>query len=394
MVNNYLCHMINRITQLPLLLREFPAVAILGPRQVGKSTLAKLAAADSKKPVLYLDMELQSDRRKVEDAESFFETNRNKLIVIDEIQQMPELFTALRPEIDALRKPGRFILTGSADPQLIKGVSESLAGRIAYMPLTPFKITELAGTKYNMQRHWFRGGFPNALLAKNDEAFHRWMENYIQSFIQRDLQLLFDVTLSSLIIRNLWTMVAHNNGGILNAETYARSLGVTSPTVKRYLQFLEGAFLIRQLQPWFANSNKRLVKSPKIYIRDSGIVHHLTHIAAADKLAGNIIAGASWEGYVIEEIIKQLPIYLQAYFYRTHNGAEADLVLVKNNKPIASIEVKHSKAPVLSTGYYHAVQELGTQKNYLIYTGFDEYTTKEKVVVCSLSGFINKIKKL
>lgn len=386
--------MINRITQLPVLLKEFPAVAILGPRQVGKSTLAKLTAAGSKKPVLYLDMELQSDRRKVEDAESFFEANRDKLIVIDEIQQMPGLFTALRPEIDALRKPGRFIITGSANPQLIKGVSESLAGRIAYMPLPPFKITELAGTKYTLQRHWFRGGFPNALLAKNDEAFHRWMENYIQSFIQRDLQLLFDVSLPSLVIRNLWTMIAHNNGGILNAETYARAIGVSSPTVKRYLGFLEAAFLIRQLPPWFANSNKRLVKSPRIFIRDSGILHHLTHIATAAHLAGNIVVGASWEGYVIEEIIRHLPGYLLPYFYRTHNGAEVDLVLVKNNKPLAAIEIKHSKAPVLSDGFYHAVQELDTLKNFLIYTGTDEYTTKQKVLVCSLPGFIDKIKKL
>lgn len=386
--------MIKRITQLPVLLKEFPAVAILGPRQVGKSTLAKLTAAGSKKPVLYLDMELQSDRRKVDDAESFFEANRDKLIVIDEIQQMPELFTALRPEIDTLRKPGRFIVTGSANPQFIKGVSESLAGRIAYMPLTPFKITELAGTKYTLQRHWFRGGFPNALLAKNDEAFHRWMESYIQSFIQRDLQLLFDVSLPSLVIRNLWTMIAHNNGGILNAETYARAIGVSSPTVKRYLGFLEAAFLIRQLPPWFANSNKRLVKSPRIYIRDSGILHHLTHIATAANLVGNIVVGASWEGYVTEEIIRHLPDYLLPYFYRTHNGAEVDLVLVKNNKPVAAIEVKHSKAPVLSEGFYHAVQELGTVKNFLIYTGVDEYTTKQKVLVCSLPGFIDKIKKL
>jgi predicted AAA+ superfamily ATPase len=386
--------MINRITQLPVLLKEFPAVAILGPRQVGKSTLAKLTAAGSKKPVLHLDMELQSDRRKVEDAESFLEANRDKLIVIDEIQQMPGLFTALRPEIDALRKPGRFIVTGSANPQLIKGVSESLAGRIAYMPLTPFKITELAGTKYTLQRHWFRGGFPNALLAKNDEAFHRWMENYIQSFIQRDLQQLFDVSLPSLVIRNLWTMIAHNNGGILNAETYARAIGVSSPTVKRYLGFLEAAFLIRQLPPWFANSNKRLVKSPRIFIRDSGILHHLTHIATAAHLAGNIVVGASWEGYVIEEIIRHLPDYLLPYFYRTHNGAEVDLVLIKNNKPVAAIEVKHSKAPVLSDGFYHAVQELNTVKNFLIYTGTDEYTTKQKVLVCSLPGFIDKIKKL
>jgi uncharacterized protein len=386
--------MIRRVTQLSILLKEFPAVAILGPRQVGKSTLAKQITASSKKPVLYLDMELQSDLRKVEDAESFFEANRDKLIVIDEIQQKPSLFAALRPEIDALRKAGRFIITGSADPKLIKGVSESLAGRVAYMPLTPLNITELKNTKYNMQQHWFRGGFPNAILTKTDDAFHRWMENYIQSFIQRDLQLLFDVSLSSTTIRNLWSMLANNNGGILNAETYARALGVSNPTVKRYIGFLEGAFLINQLHPWFANSTKRLVKSPKIYIRDSGILHHLTNINSFNHLAGNIVVGASWEGYVIEEIIRHLPPYLQAYFYRTHNGAEADVVLVKNNKPIAAIEIKHSKAPVLSDGFYNSIEDLGTQKNYLIYTGVDEYKTKQKVIVCGLMGFIDKIKEM
>ncbi len=386
--------MINRITELPILLKEFPAVAILGPRQVGKSTLAKQCTAGTKKQILYVDMELQSDRRMLEDAESFFAMHRDKLVVIDEIQQMPTLFAALRPEIDALRKPGRFILTGSADPKLIKGVSETLAGRIAYMPLTPLKITELANTNYTLQKHWFRGGFPNALLAKNDEAFHRWMENYIQSFIQRDLQVLFDVSLPSLTIRNLWSMVAHNNGGILNAETYAKALGITAPTVKRYLSFLEAAFLIRQLPPWFANSTKRLVKSPKIYIRDSGIVHHLTHIDTANKLTGNIIVGASWEGYIIEEICKHLPHHLQPYFYKTHNGAEFDLVLIKNNKPLVAIEIKHSKAPVLSDGFYHSIQDLGTTKNYLIYTGTDEYITKHKVCVCGIIGFLEKLKKL
>ena len=325
--------MINRKTLLPILLKEFPIIAILGPRQVGKSTLARQVALKYKKAVLFVDMELQSDRRKLVDAESFFEANRDKLVIIDEIQQMPELFTALRPEIDALRKPGRFIVTGSADPALVKGISESLAGRIAYMPLSPLSITDLETTKYNLEKHWFRGGYPNALTAKSDDAFHRWMENYIQSFIQRDLQAMFDVQLSSAITRNLWSMLANNNGGILNTETYAKALGISSPTVKRYIQFLEGAFLVRQLKPWFGNVNKRLVKSPKVYIRDTGILHHLTNINTATQLIGNIVVGNSWEGYVIEEIIKQLPTSITAYFYKTHQGAEVDLVLVKNNKP-------------------------------------------------------------
>jgi uncharacterized protein len=378
---------------LGILLKEFPAVAIIGPRQVGKSTLAKQIAATQKKETVFVDMELQSDRRKIEDAESFFENNRNKLVIIDEIQQMPTLFTALRPEIDLKRKPGRFIVTGSADPSLVKGISESLAGRIAYMPMYPFSLPELEASNFTLQKHWFRGGYPNALLAKTDEAYHRWMENYVQAFIQRDLQAMFAVQFSPIVTRNLWSMLANNNGGILNTETYARALGVSGPTVKKYLQFLEAAFLVRQLQPWFANATKRLVKAPKVYIRDTGILHHLTNINTANQLQGNLIVGSSWEGYVIEEIIKQLPTHITPHFYRTHHGAEIDLLLVKNNKPLAAIEIKHSKAPVIKEGFYISIHDVQTTHNFVIYTGQETYTTKNKINVCSLPYFLTKLKK-
>jgi len=381
--------MIKRKTELSLLLREFPVVVITGARQVGKTTLARQAVADKKKPVIFLDMELESDRRKLFDMESFFSSHRDKLIIIDEVQLMPVIFSALRPEVDALRKPGRFLLTGSANPVMIKGVAESLSGRAAYMELTPFMLDDVT-PKYSLQRHWFRGGYPNAFLAKTDEAFHRWMENYVETFVQRDLRLLFNTDLLPAITRNIWKMIANNNGGILNAENYARALGITGPTVKKYLNLLEGAFLIRQLPPWFANSNKRLVKSPKIFIRDSGVHHHLTHIPSTAELPGHLVIGASWEGYVTEEIERHLPAGFGAYFYRSHQGAEIDLVLVKNNKPVYAIEIKHSKAPSLSDGFYHAVADIKTTNNYLIYTGEDEYLTKHKVVVCGLAQFIKK----
>ena len=215
--------MIKRLSKLSLLLKEFPVVVITGPRQVGKTTLAKQAAATKKKPVIYLDMELDSDRKKFFDMESFFSSHRDKLVVIDEVQLMPAIFSALRPEVDALRKPGRFLLTGSSNPAMIKGVAESLAGRVAYMELTPFMLNEVM-PKYSMQRHWFRGGYPNAFLAKTDDAFHRWMENYIETFIQRDLRVLFGGGLSTVITRNIWSMIAHNNGSIINAENYSRAL--------------------------------------------------------------------------------------------------------------------------------------------------------------------------
>jgi predicted AAA+ superfamily ATPase len=380
--------MIKRLSKLSLLLKEFSVVVITGPRQVGKTTLARQAAS-TKKQVVYLDMELESDRRRLFDLENFFSSHRDKLVVIDEVQLMPEIFSALRPEVDAMRKPGRFLLTGSANPLMIKGVAESLAGRVAYMELTPFMLNEVM-PKYNMQRHWFRGGYPNAFLAKTDDAFHRWMENYIETFVQRDLRVLFGSDLSTVITRNLWSIIAHNNGGILNAEHYSRALGITGPTIKRYLQFLEAAFLIRLLPPWFANSKKRLVKAPKIFIRDSGVLHQLTNIETANSLAGHLVIGASWEGYVTEEIIRHLPSGVTAFFYRTHHGAEIDLVLVKNNKPLYAIEIKHSKAPVLSNGFYNAITDLKTTKNYLIYSGEEEYVTQHKIIVCGLKEFIKK----
>ena len=364
-------------------------MVITGPRQVGKTTLARQAATAIKKLVIFLDMELESDRRKLFDMESFFSSHRDKLIIIDEVQLMPAIFSALRPEVDAFRKPGRFLLTGSANPVMIKGVAESLSGRAAYMELTPFMLDEVT-PKHSLQQHWFRGGYPNAFLARTNEAFHRWMENYIETFVQRDLRLLFNTDLSPAITRNIWSMIANNNGGILNAENYARALGITGPTVKKYLSLLEGAFLIRQLPPWFGNSNKRLVKSPKIFIRDSGVHHHLTHIPSAAELPGHLIIGASWEGYATEEIVRHLPAGFGAYFYRSHHGAEIDLVLVRNNKPVYAIEIKHSKAPSLSEGFYHAIADIKTTKNYLIYTGQDEYLTKNKVVVCGLAQFIKK----
>ncbi len=386
--------MIARQTDIPTLLKEFPAVAIVGPRQVGKSTLAKQLVKFAKKPSVYLDLELPSDRRKLQDPESYFEAHRDSCIIIDEAQLMPEIFSALRPEIDALRKPGRFILTGSSDPLLMKGAAESLAGRIAYYYLTPIGLHEALSNKVSMQKHWFRGGYPDALLAKNDDAFHRWINNYVQTFVQRDLRLIFDIALPPQSVYMCWSMVAKNNGSELKYENYARAMGVTGPTVKKYIQFLETAFLLRLLPAWSNNGTKRLVKSPKVYIRDTGIVHHFNEISVYKQLIGNSVVGNSWEGYVVEQVIRCLPTTIQAYFYRTHQGAEVDLVLVKGSRPIACIEIKHSKAPAVSTGYYQVIEDLKTKHNYVIYSGTDRYVTKEKSVVVGLQQFIEKELKM
>lgn len=393
----YICVMIRRdaLQNIDLLLQEFPAVAILGPRQVGKTTLVKSLAAKLKREVVYIDLERASDQRKLADPEIFFEANRNRLVLLDEVQMMPQLFAALRPEIDELRKPGRFLLTGSASPELVKGVSESLAGRIAYTELTPVNLSESKRSHYGTQRHWFRGGYPLALTAKDDAAFRRWADSFIRSYVERDLSMMFGVNLPAVLIRNFWEMLANGTGTILNIENYARALGISGPSVKRYLDYMEGAFLIRRLQPWFANVNKRIIKSPKVYVRDSGIVHSLCGISSARELQGNIVVGGSWEGYVIEEIIRHIPATVRPFYYRTQHGAEADLILVKGMKPVACIEIKYSKAPVLKAGFYQCIKDLQTPNNWVIYSGEDSYTGREGILYTSLTNtLLNLITKL
>lgn len=371
------------------LLKQFPAVAILGPRQVGKTTLAKMITKRTGKACIYLDIEKPSDQLKLSDAETYLRFQNNKLVVLDEIQYMPELFSTLRPLIDEKRKAGRYLLTGSASPVLIKGVSESLAGRIAYTELPPLGLTELPGS-ISLQRHWFRGGFPGALTARTDAQCHNWLDHFIKSYIERDLNQFFHVSLSASLVRNFWHMLAYNNGAILNAENFSRALGVTNPTVARYLDYLEGAYLVRKLHPWFANVNKRLVKSPKIYIRDSGLLHSLAQVNTMDELRGNILIGASWEGYVIEQIIQVLPPALSPFFYRTHNGAEMDLVLVKKNRPYAAIEIKVSASAQPSRGFYESIDTLKPEKSFIIAPYGDAYPGRQGSIHCGLKHFIEQ----
>jgi predicted AAA+ superfamily ATPase len=362
---------------------------VLGPRQVGKTTLVKIFAKRLKKPITYLDMELQSDRNKLIDIELFFANNRKNIVIIDEVQLMPEIFASLRPEIDALRKPGRFILTGSASPDLVKGVSESLAGRVAYIDIHPISLNEASQKKIELNKHWFRGGFPNALLAKSNDDYNRWAEYFIKSYVERDLSAIFGVGITPVLARNFWNMIAIQHGNIWNAEAMARSLGVSGPTVNRYLEFMEGAFLLRKLPAWFINAKKRMVKAPKIYIRDTGLLHFSNNVLKQINLQGHPIVGASWEGYVIEEICKLLPNKIQPYFYRTHHGAEVDLVLVNGIKPVACIEIKHSLSPVLKEGFYNCIQELKTNNNFVIYSGTEKYKKDKNVLVLSLLDFLN-----
>jgi predicted AAA+ superfamily ATPase len=377
-----------QIAQIKKLMRQFPAVAILGARQTGKTTIAQQIAGNKK--IVYLDLEKASHRARLSDPESYLLAHRKDCLIIDEVQQMPELFSALRPEIDEYRKPGRFLLLGSASPQLVKGVSESLAGRIAYIELPSINLTDAVKSGISQEKHWYRGGFPQALTAKTDAQFMDWADNFFHSYVERDLSSIFGTSLSQNLIQNFWTMLAGNNGNLWSAEGYARSLGVSGPTVNRYLDFMEAAFLVNRLMPWSINVKKRIVKSPKVYLRDTGILHYLTHVQKYDDLFGNIVVGASWENYVIEQIRQLLPMQLKPFFYRTHHGAECDLILVKGTQPIACIEIKLSNAPDVKKGFYECIDDLGTTQNFVITPGSEKYPIKKGVICCNLLHFLTK----
>lgn len=325
---------------------------------------------------------------RLQDPGFLFAQYPDACIVLDEIQRAPDLFRQLRPIIDEQRRPGRFILTGSASPALVKGVSESLAGRIAFVEMSPVNLLEAIDSGITQQLHWFRGGFPTALTSSTDKAYTVWAENFIRAYIERDLNLLFGVNLSEFVVRNFWYMLAADNGSIFTAQNYARALGVSSHTVKRYLDFLEGAYMIRQLPAWYINVEKRVVKSPKVYIRDSGLLHQLNRIRSSQDLPLTLTVGASWEGYVIEQIYQLKPKHLEMYYYRTHNGAECDLVLVNGLTPVAAIEIKYSTTPALSKGFYQVLEDLSIEKAFVITPSGDKYALNEKVTINGLSGFL------
>jgi len=381
--------MINRIAykKIQYALENFPAVTILGARQIGKSTIAKAIAIDYPDSV-YLDLEDASDIDKLADAQGFLEKNSNRLVIIDEIQRMPQLYTALRPSIDKHRVPGRFLILGSASPLLVKGVSETLAGRVRFIDLDPVNLTEATQYGISQDLNWFRGGFPVALTATSDEWMQDWIDDFISTYIERDLRWLFGRDFSRNVMRNFWGMTAHNNGSIWNASNYSRSLGVSSPTVKSYAELLEAGFLIRLLPAWYVNAGKRLVKSPKLYWRDTGLLHRMCRIGRFEDLFGHPVVGGSWEGYVIEQVVQHKNRDLDMYFYRTQNGAECDIVLVKGIKPVACIEIKLSNSPNITEGYFNCIADLKTKQNFII-TPFSDTYPYFGATVCNLKAFLN-----
>ena len=366
----------------------FPVVGIIGPRQVGKTTLAKNIAQKLAKPTLYLDLELETDARKLDDAETFLKLHVDKCVIIDEVQRKPSLFALLRALIDQQREPARFILLGSASPDLIKNTSESLAGRISYLELAPFSLSEISVVN-SMQNHWLKGGFPPAFLAQKNTFTFRWLGNFISTFIQRDLREL-GYEFSSPMMQKLLEMLMFLNGNLLNISNLARSLGLSQTPILRYLDLLEGSFMVHRLPPYFTNIGKRLIKSPKIYVRDSGILHQLAKVKNYEELLGNPLVGASWEGYVIEQIRRNVDASWQFYFYRTHQGAEIDLLLITpQNKKIA-IEIKLSNAPTVSKGFYVCLEDLKPEYKFIIVPNSEKYSKNEDVWVCSLIDFLEK----
>ncbi len=367
--------------------KKFPAVAIIGPRQCGKTTLAKVYAEKANTPFLYLDLEKTSDRAKLENAELFFGDNEDKTLILDEIQLMPQLFSSLRSAIDQNRKPLRFLLLGSAHPNLIRSSAESLAGRITYIELQPFNLFELDKTKTSVNDHFFYGGFPEVILDDDVQQRRDWLDQFINTYIQRDLPL-YGLQASQNQTRRLVEMMAWNAGTLLNYSSLGKSLGVSHNTLKAYLDFLEGAFMLFELKPFHPNIKKRLTKSSKFYFTDSGLLHRLLRLINYNELLGTPFLGNSWEGYVITQIIGLKNDDTQLYFYRTYSGAEMDLVLVKGQNPVASIEIKFSESPSLSRGNTSSINDLGTENNFIVIPGVQDYRKSETLTVCGLEVFL------
>ncbi|MBB6003499.1 ATP-binding protein [Arcicella rosea] len=389
--------MIARNSQVEIieLLEEFPAVSILGPRQVGKTTLAEEIALSLSPEPIYLDLESPIDQAKLNDPEAYFELHKGKLIILDEIQRVPELFAVLRGVIDRRRRQGfrtaQFLILGSASLDLLKQSSESLAGRIAYKELTGLTALEVYSlSETNIDILWLRGGFPDSFLAQTDAASFRWRQNFISTYLERDIPQL-GTRIPAVTLRRLWTMLAHHQGGQLNTAQLGASLGITIPTVKRYIELLEDLFLVRTILPWSGNVGKRLVKTPKVYIRDSGLTHALLNLTTQDDLLGHPIVGASWEGFVIENIIACLPQGLTFWFYRTSAGAEIDLVIEINNQERYAIEIKRSLSPTVSKGFYLGCEDIKATKRYVVYPGKESYPSAEGVKTISLVDLMKEL---
>lgn len=385
---------------LPLILKrldQFDSVALLGPRQVGKTTLARQITEQTGGNAKYLDLERPADRRLLDDADAYFTAHAKELIVLDEIQRAPEIFSVLRGQIDDRRRMGgaggKFLILGSASMDLLRQSSESLAGRISYLELGPLNAREVAGAEGDLaplDRLWMQGGFPPSFLREDREASLQWRRDFIQTYLERDLPQ-FGFRVDSEQIDRFWRMLANDQGELFNAERYARSLGVSGHTVTRYLDMLEKLLLVRVLRPWSANTGKRLVKSPRPFVRDSGLLHALLDLREIDDIRRHPVAGKSWEGFVIENLVGASLGRARPHFYRSGGGAEADLVLEFAPGKCWAIEIKLSSAPTVDRGFHNSAEDLGAERRILVYKGDETFPMRGGVEAMSLTSAMNEI---
>ncbi len=372
------------------LLSRYPVVGIIGARQVGKTTLARTYIAKARGPVTYFDLENPEDEARLADPMLALKDLRG-LVVIDEIQRQPHLFPVLRVLVDRPQIKTRYLVLGSASPALLRQGAETLAGRIIYHELGGFSVEEV-GMK-NYRRLWLRGGFPRSYLARSLDESDEWRHGFIRTFLERDLPQL-GITISSTTLRRFWTMLAHYHGQVWNASEFARSFGVSDTTVRRYLDLLTSALVIRQLQPWHENISKRQVKSPKVYLTDSGLLHTLLNLRTFDDLQGHPKVGASWEGFVLEQLIRRLRVRPeQCFFWATHAGAELDLLVIHGNQRLG-FEIKLTTAPRLTPSMRNALEDLKLTRLHVIHSGDHTFALHEKVRAVSFSRLLEDIKPL
>ncbi len=373
------------------------AVVLLGPRQVGKTTLARDLTGDWPGGATYLDLERPADRRRLDDADAYLRSQSGRLVVLDEVHRLPTLFEVLRGVIDDNRRAGhrtgQFLLLGSASLDLIQMSSESLAGRISYVDLGGVNVDEAASVGLGEDMVWLRGGFPDSLTAASDVESARWRADLIRSYLERDVPM-FAPRIPAETLRRLWTMVAHSSGGLLNASRLAAGLGVSGPTVDRYLDLLTDLGLLRRLQPWHTNTGKRITKSPKVFVRDTGLLHALLELTTLDDVLAHPAAGPSYESFVVECVIQAAGDALRPYHYRTARGDEIDLVLERGGRPVAAIEVKRSTSPTVSAGFHRAVADVGAEHRFVVHpdTGEPPYVAAGGVTVIALTTLVEQLR--
>ena len=374
------------------LLQQFPAVGLLGPRQVGKTTLA-FAQQAIWPHALYLDLELPSAQRQLEDPEAFLMAHAHQLVILDEVHRAPGLFPVLRGLIDQARRDGRdagrYLLLGSASLDVLKQSGETLAGRIAYLELSPLHVLEVGASALDVL--WLRGGFPASFQVPSNERSLRWRDNFIRTYLERDIPQ-FGPRIAAETLRRFWTMLAHHQGGLLNVAQLARNLGVDVKTAGGYIDLLCDLLLVRRLQPWHANVDKRLVKSPKVYVRDSGLLHALLHIDSTEQLLSHMVVGASWEGFCIENLLSCAPPGVTPYFYRSSGGAEIDLLLAWPGGDTWAVEIKRSLSPKIERGFHSACDDVQPQHKWVVYPGQETYPLATDVQAISLAGLCAELR--